>query len=170
MMKRFSVFIPCLPPSTTAQQHKRIFRTKDGRAFLATDHAGQKIQTQLCALLAANAPEKDFPRDLPVFVRVRMFFPYRKSERKSVVRAGDVLPHTSRPDVDNLVKFLFDCMTRCNFWNDDSQIFSALIEKFYAQEPGIQIDVTAYDAHAKITHPCRYVVPQEPQEEPLPRT
>lgn len=140
-MKTFETFIDCIPPTTTAQQHKRIFRTRDGRAFLGTDAKGNRVQAELCALLAAHVPGAEFPRDVPARVEIEFAFPYRKSERKRVVREGRVIPHASRPDVDNLVKFLLDCMTRTRFWNDDGQVFALSLRKVWSPKPGIAIRI-----------------------------
>ncbi|MBQ9758767.1 MAG: RusA family crossover junction endodeoxyribonuclease [Opitutales bacterium] len=140
----WGTFIPCIPPTTTAQQHKRIFRTKDGRTFLGTDKKGTAVQNELCALLSVHRPPENFPRYLPVSCRIRLFFPYRKTEKKTPVKLRQHIAHIARPDADNLVKFLLDCMTRCNFWHDDSQIFHLCVEKYYHAEPGIQIDLSAF--------------------------
>ena len=45
----------------------------------------------------------------------------------------------TRPDTDNLQKLLKDCMTDVGFWNDDAQVCSEVIEKFWASIPGIYI-------------------------------
>lgn len=43
----------------------------------------------------------------------------------------------TKPDTDNLQKLLKDCMTVCNFWKDDALVASELVEKFWADIPGI---------------------------------
>ncbi len=140
-MKIFNTFIHCIPPSTTAQQHKRIFKTKDGRAFLGTDSKGISVQNELCALLSTHAPSPDFPRDQPISVTIRIQYPWRKSEKKSVINRATPIAHTSRPDVDNLLKFLLDCMTRCHYWDDDSQIWNLHAVKVWGPQPGILISI-----------------------------
>ena len=45
----------------------------------------------------------------------------------------------TKPDVDNLQKLLMDCMTAEGFWGDDAQVASLVVEKFWAQVPGIYI-------------------------------
>ena len=150
---RWQTFIPCIPPTTTAQQHKRIFKTKTGRAFLGTDKSGIAVQNELCALLSANRPPETFPRYLPVACNVRFFFPYRKTEKKTLVKSGAYILHTVRPDADNLTKFLLDCMTRCNFWNDDSQSFSLFVQKYFHATPGIQISLVAFTSTASTEIP-----------------
>ena len=48
---------------------------------------------------------------------------------------------TTKPDTDNLIKMLKDCMTRAGFWQDDAQVVSEVTEKFLAYRPGIYIRV-----------------------------
>ena len=48
---------------------------------------------------------------------------------------------TSKPDTDNLVKMLKDVMTDLKFWNDDAQVASEIIEKFWAKIPGLFISL-----------------------------
>ena len=45
----------------------------------------------------------------------------------------------TRPDTDNLQKLLKDCMTATKFWKDDAQVASEIVEKFWAEVPGIYI-------------------------------
>ena len=48
---------------------------------------------------------------------------------------------TSKPDTDNLVKLLKDVMTGLHFWKDDAQVASEVIEKFWADIPGLFVAV-----------------------------
>lgn len=48
---------------------------------------------------------------------------------------------TSKPDTDNSIKLLKDCMTIAGFWKDDSQVASEITEKFHANNTGIYIRV-----------------------------
>lgn len=48
----------------------------------------------------------------------------------------------TKPDTDNLQKLLKDCMTAVGFWKDDALVCREIIEKFWAEIPGIYIRVT----------------------------
>ena len=48
---------------------------------------------------------------------------------------------TTKPDTDNLQKLLKDCMTKCGFWKDDALVASEIVEKFWADVPGIYIQI-----------------------------
>lgn len=139
----FEHFYRCVPPKTTAQQHKRIFRTKAGRMFLGTDSKGRATESELASIFLSKQPPASFPRDLPVVLEIEFRYPYRKSEKKSVVKEGAPIPHTSKPDLDNLCKGTADVLTRCGFWNDDAQIFDIRLTKLYAAVPGIRLKIIA---------------------------
>ena len=47
----------------------------------------------------------------------------------------------TKPDTDNMIKLLKDCMTKCGFWKDDAQVASEITEKFYGSKVGIYIKV-----------------------------
>ncbi len=141
----FEHFYSCVPPKTTAQQHKRIFRSKSGHMFLGTDAKGRATESELAAIFLSKQPPKSFPRHAPVRVVISFFYPYRKSEKKSVVKTGNIIPHTSKPDLDNLCKGTADVLTRCGFWNDDSQIFDIRLTKAYSPNPGINLQITAVE-------------------------
>jgi Holliday junction resolvase RusA-like endonuclease len=47
----------------------------------------------------------------------------------------------TKPDTDNLVKLLKDCMTALGFWEDDAGVASEITEKFWAKIPGIYVQV-----------------------------
>lgn len=48
--------------------------------------------------------------------------------------------HTSRPDVDNLTKFVMDALNGI-YWKDDSQIHSITVEKKYSDIPRTEIEI-----------------------------
>ena len=47
----------------------------------------------------------------------------------------------TKPDTDNLQKLLKDVMTGLHFWKDDALVASEIVEKFWADTPGIYIVV-----------------------------
>ena len=47
----------------------------------------------------------------------------------------------TKPDWDNLAKTLQDVLTRLRFWEDDAQVYSASVEKWWGEEPQITITI-----------------------------
>jgi Holliday junction resolvase RusA-like endonuclease len=40
-----------------------------------------------------------------------------------------------------MIKLFKDCMTRCSFWDDDSQVCSEVTQKFYGCTSGIYVEI-----------------------------
>ncbi len=129
--------IDCVPPTATAQR-KGVF-VRGGRVRFFTKRPVREAEGFLAALLSMHAP--DVPYSGPVALEARWTFPFRKSERRSVVKAGVDVPHVSRPDLDNLEKGLLDVMTRLGFWTDDSLVADKHTSKSRGARPGIEIAV-----------------------------
>lgn len=138
---QFSHFYSCVPPKTTAQQHKRIFRAKNGRMFVGTDSKGRATESELASIFLTCTPPPFFPRSAPISVRIEFVYPYRKTEKKSIVKAGEKIPCTTKPDLDNMCKGCADVLTRCGFWDDDSQIYNLSLSKHYGSAPGIFLQI-----------------------------
>jgi len=131
-------FIECNPPKTTAQSATRIFKNKStGSMFIGKIDKGIATRNELMWLLAPHRPDKPFENS--VSLTVRWQYPYLKSVRKRDI--GKNIPCTTRPDCDNISKFLCDCLTRCRFWTDDSQVAILHFEKFYSENAGIFIKI-----------------------------
>ena len=65
--------------------------------------------------------------------------PKLKAARKKLIAHRDGEYKYTKPDTDNLQKLLKDCMTFCGFWQDDALVVSEIVEKFWAEHPGIWI-------------------------------
>lgn len=131
------VKLDIVPPTATAQQ-KGVF-VRNGRAHFFTKQKVRDAEDFLAAMLAPHAPAK--PLRGGIYLQARWCFPYRKSERKSVTKTGLEIPHTSRPDLDNLEKSLLDVLTRLRFIEDDSKIFSKATAKFWGPSPYLAIAI-----------------------------
>ena len=131
------VKLDIVPPTATAQQ-KGVF-VRNGRAHFFTKAKVRDAEDFLAALLAPHAPAE--PLRGGIYLQARWCFPYRKSERKSVTKTGREIPHTSRPDLDNLEKSLLDVLTRLHFWEDDARTFTKSTGKFWGPSPYLAIAI-----------------------------
>lgn len=78
--------------------------------------------------------------ELPIMVIVKAYLPIATSKSKkfkAAALAGIERP-TKRPDVDNLFKTVTDAMSGI-LYKDDKQIVSATIEKWYSEEPRLEV-------------------------------
>ena len=123
-------FLSMNPPTKTQQEH-RIGKRKDGSMYIYEDRdlkeARQKLRKALSKI------ETECIKDRPIRLTVKWLFPkgnHQNGEYK-----------ITKPDTDNLNKMLKDEMTRLKFWEDDALVASEIIEKFWADVPGIFVNV-----------------------------
>ena len=127
-------FMPLRPPTVThnAKQLHAFMRAGRPCAVLHDSPELKDARAKLHAYLAPHAPAK--PLGGPVRLVVKWLFPAEG-------RRPDGSYKTTRPDTDNLEKALKDEMTCLGFWHDDAQVASEITEKFWADTPGIYIEV-----------------------------
>lgn len=123
-------FISMEPPTVTQQEH-RIGKRKDGSMYVYEDRDLKEARITLQNKIRPFAPEKPFSG--PLRLIVKWCFPRGRHE--------DGQYKTTKPDTDNLNKMLKDEMTKAGFWKDDALVASEIIEKFWAEIPGIYIEV-----------------------------
>lgn len=128
-IRTLQFFLPMIPPTITAQEHKVTVRNGKPRFFDTPEL--KRARAKLTAHLAKHKPEQPFK--CGVRLMVKWCFPRGKHK--------DGEYRTTKPDTDNLNKLLKDCMTECGFWKDDCLVASEIIEKFWAEIPGIFIRV-----------------------------
>lgn len=73
----------------------------------------------------------------PVSITVRFSLPLPKGMKM----ANNVpVPHTKKPDTDNLLKAVMDSLTAVGVWKDDAQVFDTHSAKYYTgRKTGAQI-------------------------------
>jgi len=122
-------FLPMLPPTATHQEKQ--VRVVRGKPVFYDPPEVAAARSKLTAHLAGHSPEK--PLEGALRLVAKWCFP-RGNHADGAYRA-------TPPDTDNLQKLLKDCMTAVGFWKDDAQVASEIVEKFWAEVPGIFIAV-----------------------------
>ena len=125
-----------LEPDIPKLTHQNGIKTRvvNGHAQVYKTPALRDLEAKYISLLKSFAPTT--PWNCPIHFTAMFYF-------RSPAR-GDSSPRwkTTRPDNDNLVKTLKDCMTRCGYWKDDAQVCLTTIGKMYVRqgaEHGIEI-------------------------------
>ncbi len=77
------------------------------------------------------------PTECAVSVDITFYMPIPKS-RKNKLKPGD--PHVVKPDIDNLIKGVFDAING-KVWKDDNQVMRVNAKKVYSDTPGILMEV-----------------------------
>lgn len=105
--------------------------------------------------LAANRL-RDRRHDGPVQLDLTAYF--ARTEKKLIKGRGlveichvppgapaGVIPMTAKPDRDNLDKVVLDALTEIGVWNDDAQVYTGKVAKYFAAAncvPGVRIVIT----------------------------
>lgn len=144
-------FIPMIPPTVT-HQDKKIRAFMRGGKPCAVLHDSERLKTvkqKFHAYLAPHRPPQ--PLTGPVRLVVKWIFPadgHGSGEWK-----------TTKPDTDNMQKALKDTMTRLHYWQDDAQVASEIVEKFWGNPCGIFVQILPpehYDAEPAKWIECDY--------------
>lgn len=128
--------LPIVPPRTT-HQAKQIVRV-GGFTKLADKPELREVVSDYMSLLRPYVPERPF--GYAVKIDLEFTFPWRKSDSKRIRALGN-MPHTSRPDCDNMAKTIIDVMVKLGFMWDDSQIYDIHIRKWWGDKVGINVAI-----------------------------
>lgn len=122
-------FMAMNPPTVTAQEHK--VTVINGRPVFYDPPDVKDAKLKLCGYLAKYKPKKRIESGCRLVTK--WCFPNGRHK--------DGEYRITKPDTDNLQKLLKDCMTMCDFWKDDALVASEIVEKFWAEVPGIYIRI-----------------------------
>lgn len=99
------------------------------------NHKAYTDYKRAIALISKTKFEK---KDTALAMHIEFFFKIPKSWKKSLKENPP--HHTSKPDVDNLVKSIKDALNGVAY-NDDSQVISVFARKQYAQHDAVMIEI-----------------------------
>lgn len=122
-------FMAMDPPTVTHQEHK--VTVINGKPVFYDPPEIKDAKLKLLAYLAKYKPRKRY--ETGVRLIVKWCFP------KGGHKDGEY--RITKPDTDNLQKLLKDCMTMASYWKDDCLVASEIVEKFWAEIPGIYIRI-----------------------------
>lgn len=122
-------FMPMVPPTVTAQEHK--VTVVNGKPVFYDPPEVKAAKEKLIGHLYKHRIMAAYRSG----VRLTAWWCFPRGRHKD----GEY--RTTKPDTDNLQKLLKDCMTLVGFWTDDALVASEVIEKFWAEVPGIYIKI-----------------------------
>ena len=82
--------------------------------------------------------QKPFKGAVDLIIRFYMPIPKSTSKKRTRLMEVDEIRHIKRPDLDNLEKFVSDCL-KGEAWLDDSQVVHSDTKKMYSHEPRTEI-------------------------------
>ena len=75
------------------------------------------------------------------------------SKRRRMEKLSGALRPTKKPDIDNVYKIVADALNGIAY-RDDSQIVAASIEKHYAEQPRVEIEITEVQHESLLNFGC----------------
>jgi Holliday junction resolvase RusA-like endonuclease len=146
----FRIFLESLPQAK--KRHRSGLR--EGRIVTYDPQHADKIKTKW--LVAKLFRDQGLLKPIlgPVEVWLSCYYPAPKTWSKKRLKEEKL--KTSRPDVDNNIKFYFDVMNGIAY-KDDAQVVEVWSEKRYSDKPGIEIylipkEVSMVHEHAITIH------------------
>ena len=131
------------PPIPWKRPGVRTFNVKEENRTIIYDR--QKREKELVRWQLKSQFQRPI-LTVPLLVGIvfRMAIPKSTSKiMKAQMLDGKIIHHMKKPDVDNLTKFVLDCMNRLVF-EDDAQICTLYAKKIYCIDPGTEIKIKPY--------------------------
>lgn len=129
-----------IPGDPKTQQRHRTFKRG---TFTGTYDPSEKDKKNFLVICMDKRPNK--PIDSPINMELKFYFQrpknhYGTGKKSNVLKETSPLLHTSRPDVDNLQKFVMDSLNTV-FYRDDSLICILSSAKLYDEVPRTEITI-----------------------------
>jgi Holliday junction resolvase RusA-like endonuclease len=91
-------------------------------------------------LIKVTYPGKMLEGQLEIEVQAYYSIPKSTSKkRRELMMLGEIRP-TKKPDCDNVLKIIADALNKIAY-NDDSQIVRAVVEKYYCENPRVEVEL-----------------------------
>ena len=118
-----------MKPPTITHQQKRL-KMINGKPLVYESDELKDARNKLSAYVSKHVPKEKFTGAIRLITK--WCYPITKGHANGQYKI-------TKPDVDNSVKLFLDCCTALKFWQDDAQLASLVIEKFWAKVPGIYV-------------------------------
>ena len=129
-------FIPMKIPTATHQEKQ--VRVIHGKPCFYEPANVKDARQKYLAYFGRHVPGEKM--DGPISLTVKFIF-------HDVRMTADFRWKTTKPDTDNMIKLVKDCMTRLGYWHDDAQVCRELVEKFFSREvEGIYIELDTMES------------------------
>ena len=132
MEKKF--FIPLEKIPNVTHQDKKV-KVLNGKPIIYKSDNLRNAEEIFLSKLAEYTPKEMFKA--PVILKIIWCYPITDTTNQW---AGKY--KITKPDVDNLAKSFVDCMTKSNFWLDDSVVADLQSVKIYDKHSGIYVYIT----------------------------
>ena len=126
-----------IPGEPVAKGRPRV--TKTGIAYTPAKTQGYENLVKMCYMEQSNKVKLEGQ----LTAHVAAYFQISKSASKKKAKQmekHEIRP-AKRPDIDNIIKAIFDALNKLAY-DDDSQIVSLRVDKFYSNNPRVEVELT----------------------------
>lgn len=130
-------------------------RTRAGivgdHAWVFKDAKQAAEERTLEALLAPFKPSEPFSGPILLGVKAFMPIPEKKPAKWKQAALNGMIRPTVKPDMDNVLKHVKDCLSRMRFWKDDKFVVEYLpgTGKYYGEPPRWEIEIRKWREQEK---------------------
>lgn len=124
------LFIPIIPMGAVRTTQRQKWVDERAKRYIT--------YKQQIALFIKQQIKTTSEKPIEATVTFYMPIPNSWSQKKKERMNGSV--HISKPDVDNLIKGVFDSLNKI-VWKDDNQVYEVHSKKVYSFNPGIEINI-----------------------------
>ena len=126
-----------IPGKPIAKKRPRFAR----RGKFVVTYNDQQTEEGKWILTARQQIKEKIPPEIPVTLQCRFCMPIPASTSKK--KRLSLYYHTKKPDLDNLIKFVKDCLNG-ELWHDDGQVAQLIADKIYTEDPRTELIIN-YD-------------------------
>ena len=103
-----------------------------------TDAKTKSLETNIRNTYLKYGFDSNLEENIPVDIDIKFYMPIPKSLSEKKKKELIDQPHTRKPDVDNMLKSVYDGLNKAAF-ADDSQIYKSSNEKLYSLYPRTEV-------------------------------
>ena len=104
------------------------------------------LYENLIKLMFAQTNNTVIETGKPIEMTVKAYFEIPKSYTKGKKLAAEhnIIRPTKKPDADNILKVVSDALNKTAY-KDDTQIVRAVVEKYFSDNPRVEVEITAIE-------------------------
>lgn len=109
--------------------------TRTGKAYTPDDTVSYENLVKVC-----YQEQSKLKYEGQIKAKIKAYYSIPKStskKKREQMLLGDLMP-TKKPDLDNVAKIVLDSLNKIAF-DDDSQIVSLTVEKYYSETPRVEV-------------------------------
>ncbi len=130
-----------VPGKITGKARPRV-NTETGRAY--TPASTKEYELLIKQYFKIKYPRYEILQGrIAVKIIACFAIPKSTSQKQKTLMLENKISPTKKPDIDNIVKIILDALNKMAF-KDDSQITKIQVEKLYAEEEKIKINLEEY--------------------------